>query len=484
MFTELIVIILYAALIITIGAMGMRKTRTFNDFFLGSGTVGPWMTAFSYGTAYFSAVVFIGFAGKIGWGFGLSGMWIGVFNALVGVLGVWGLMGWRIKKMSSEYGVHTMSEFFEKRYSSSYLKLFSAIVIFIFLIPYSAAVFLGLSYLFAATFPVIKFWHAVVFMGIFTAIYLVMGGYKSMTMIDTVFGMIMTVGVVILVGLTIHKGDGLGNILDYLQNIDPKLTAAIGPPGWWPLFSLIVLTSIAPFAMPQLVQKFYAIKDRKAIRTGMIASTFFALLIGCIAYFMGATTRFFLNPEVAPEAFYASGAPNVDALIPALFVNVVPRSLFSIILLLILSASMSTLAALVLISSSSAAKDVYAGFINKNVSDSKLTLLMRVASAFFVLLSVILALMRPDTIVAILAISWGAIGSTFLGAFIWGLFWRRTTKTAAIASMILGLGACLGLYAGGMSSPEAGTIGMGVSLVVPPIVTLFATPTSKSVGLL
>jgi SSS family solute:Na+ symporter/sodium/proline symporter len=474
MLTELIVIILYAALIITIGAMGMKKAKTFNDFFLGSGTVGPWMTAFSYGTAYFSAVVFIGFAGKIGWGFGLSGMWIGVFNAFVGVLGVWGLMGWKIKKMSSKYGVHTMSEFFEKRYSSPFLKLLSAIIIFIFLIPYSAAVFLGLSYLFAATFPVIKFWHAVVFMGIFTAIYLVMGGYKSMTMIDTVFGMIMTVGVIILVGFTIHKGDGLGNILHYLHNIDPKLTAAIGPPGWWPLFSLIVLTSVAPFAMPQLVQKFYAIKDRKAIRTGMIASTFFALLIGCIAYFMGATTRFFLNPEVAPEAFYATGAPNVDALIPALFVNVVPKSLFSIILLLILSASMSTLAALVLISSSSLAKDIYAGFINKTVSDSKLTLFMRIASAFFVLLSVILALMRPDTIVAILAISWGAIGSTFLGAFIWGLFWKRTTKAAAYASMILGLVTCLGLYIGGISSPEAGTIGMGVSLVVPPLASFFS----------
>ena len=473
MLIELIVIILYAALIILVGALGLRKTKTFNDFFLGSGNVGPWMTAFTYGTAYFSAVVFIGFAGKIGWGFGLSGMWIGVFNALIGVLGVWWFMGWKIKKMSTEYGVHTMSEFFEKRFSAPSMKLFSAIVIFIFLIPYSAAVFLGLSYLFAATFPGIAFWQAVVFMGVFTAIYLVMGGYKSMTMIDTFFGMIMTVGVVILVGLTIHKGGGLDNIIGRLHAIHPELTAAVGPPGWWPLLSLIILTSAAPFAMPQLVQKFYAIKDRKAIRTGMIASTFFALLIGCIAYFMGATTRFFLTPEVAPAAFFPDGTPNVDALIPALFVNVVPRSLFSIILLLILSASMSTLAALVLISSSAVAKDIYAGFINRQVPDRQLTLLMRIASAFFVLLSVILALMRPDTIVAILAVSWGAIGSTFLGAFIWGLFWKRTTKAAAYASMILGLATCLGLYIGGMSSPEAGTIGMGVSLVVPPVVSIF-----------
>lgn len=481
MIIELIVIALYAAFIIVIGVIGMKKARTFNDFFLGSGAVGPWMTAFSYGTTYFSAVVFIGFAGKIGWNFGLSGIWIGVVNALVGVMGVWALLGWKIKKMSMDYQVQTMSEYFEKRFSSPFLKLFSSIIIFVFLIPYSAAVFLGLSYLFTAVFPVIEFWHAVAFMGIFTGIYIVMGGYKSMTMIDTFFGIIMTVGVLILLILTIRAGDGLGNITAHLRDIDPKLVAPVGPPGFWPLFSLIFLTSVAPFAMPQLVQKFYAIKDRRAIRFGMTASMLFALLIGCIAYFMGSTTRFFLTPDVAPAAFLADGQPNVDALVPALFTTVIPRSLFSIILLLILSASMSTLAALVLISSSSVAKDLYAGFINRNISDKSLTRLMRVFSGFFVLLSVILALLRPDTIVAILSISWGALGSTFLGPFIWGLFWKKTTKTAAIASMIIGLGTCVGLTFAGFPSPEAGTVGMLVSLAAPPLISL-ATGRKKAIS--
>ena len=472
MLTKIIVISLYALMIIIVGIMGMRKTKSFSDFFLGGGNIGPWMTAFSYGTAYFSAVVFIGFAGKVGWGFGYSGMWIGVFNALLGVLGVWALMGWKIKKVSVEMKIHTMSEFLEKRYNSPNLKLLAAFAIFIFMIPYSAAVFIGLSYLFASSFPGIEYWHAVVFMGVFTTIYLVMGGYKSMTMIDTVFGMIMTVGVIILLAFTIHKGGGLENITQKLTEIEPQLTSVIGPPGWWPLFSLIFLTSVAPFAMPQLVQKFYAIRDKKSIKTGMIASTFFALLIGGIAYFLGSTTRFFLTPETAPRAFLESGKPNVDALMPELLTNVIPESLSIIILLLILSASMSTLAALVLISSSSMVKDFYAGFINKNVSDNKLTLFMRYSSVFFILLSVIIALMKPDTIVAILGISWGALGATFLGPFIWGLFWKKATKTGAFASAILGLSTCIILYILGMPSPQAGTIGMMVSLIVNPVVSL------------
>jgi Na+/proline symporter len=162
----------------------------------------------------------------------------------------------------------------------------------------------------------------------------------------------------------------------------------------------------------------------------------------------------------------------VDALMPELLTTVIPESLSVIILLLILSASMSTLAALVLISSSSYAKDFYAGFINKKVSDKSLTSLMRLSSAFFVLLSVIIALMKPDTIVAILGISWGAIGAAFLGPFIWGLFWKRATRAGAFASMFAGLAACIGLYLWGMPSPEAGTIGMMVSLAVNPVVSI------------
>ncbi|RKX24246.1 MAG: sodium:solute symporter [Candidatus Zixiibacteriota bacterium] len=467
------ILIVYALMIIIIGTIAMRRTRSFSDFFLGGGNIGPWMTAFTYGAAYFSAVLFIGFAGKVGWGFGYSGVWIAVGNALVGVLGVWWLIGHRIKKMSVEYNVHTMAEYLDKRYDSKFLKLFAALSVFVFFVPYSAAVFMGLSYLFRSTFG-IDYTLALIFMGGFTALYLVMGGYRSMTMIDVVFGVIMVVGVSLLLVITLDRGEGLENISAGLSAINPKLIAAVGPPGWWPLFALVFLTSVAPFAMPQLIQKFYAIKDKRAIRIGMVASTCFAILITGIGYFIGATIRFFLNPQNAPNAF-ADGKPVFDSLMPEFLVNVIPESLLIIILLLILSASMSTLAALVLISSSSIVKDFYHGFINKEASDKKLTLLMRIFSAFFVLLSVIMAYYKPATIVGILGISWGAIGAVFLGPFIWGLFTKRASKQGAITSAVLGLAVCLYLYIDGMPSPQAGTIGMMVSLALNPIVSLFVS---------
>jgi solute:Na+ symporter, SSS family len=465
---KIIVLILYALMIILVGIKGLKSTKSFNDFFLGGGNVGPWMSAFSYGTAYFSAVLFIGFAGNIGWNFGFSGLWIAFFNAIIGVLLVWWVIGWRVKKAATDYNVSTMPEFLQKRYDSNLLKLLSSIVIFVFMIPYCAAVFMGLSYLFTSNFQ-IEYWHALAAMGIFTAVYLVMGGYKSMALIDMIFGMIMVVSVIILFFSTVKVGNGIAQIKFDLELINPGLTKAIGPPGWWPLLSLILLTSMAPFAMPQLMQKFFAIKDKATVKKGMFASTIFAIIIGGVAYFIGSTSRIFMNPENSPSAFSESGAPLFDRIMPELLVNIVPSSLNVVILLLILSASMSTLAALVLVSSSTLVKDFYGGFINKNVSDSKLTLLMRITSAVFIFLSIILAYLNLDHIVAILGISWGALGSFFLGPFIWGLLNKKVNKAGALTSGILGLAVCLVLYGTGMPSPQAGTIGMFTSLALNPL---------------
>jgi SSS family solute:Na+ symporter len=211
MLLKIIVIGAYAAMTLVIGYVGLKKTQTFNDYFLGGRTVGPWMSAFTYAAAYFSAVLFIGFAGKVGWGFGLSGLWIALGNALVGVLAVWGLLGNRIRKMSVELQVTTMPEFLEKRYGSRFLKFIASLAVFLFLVPYSAAVFIGLSYLFKANFG-LAYGTALLFMGLFTAFYLVLGGYKSMTMIDVVFGMIMCLGSAVLLASTLQKAGGLGNL--------------------------------------------------------------------------------------------------------------------------------------------------------------------------------------------------------------------------------------------------------------------------------
>jgi len=474
MIARYIAVFLYAAMVIFIGVKGSRKTKSFHDFALGGGKIGPWMTAFSYGAAYFSAVLFIGFAGKIGWAFGLSGLWIALGNTLVGTLGVWLLLGNKVKQQAIAYDVHTMPELLEARFNCPFLKIFTSAAIFIFFIPYTAAVFMGLSYLFEFTFNM-PYTYVLLFMGIFTGIYLIMGGYKSMAMIDVIFGMIMIVGVIILLVSTIHRGGGIPNIITVLRDINPKLAAPVGPPGFIPLASLVILTSIAPFAMPHLLQKFYAVKDEKSVKIGTYASTVFALLVVGIAYFTGALTRVFLNPTTSPAAFTANGKPIFDALMPEMLVTVIPSALTVIILLLILAASMSTLASLVLISSTSITKDIYKGFINHDASDQKLTSTVRIGSAFFIMLSMLLAFLKPAIIVTILSVSWGAIASVFLGPFIWGIFNKKVNQLGAIAGSVGGLAICLVLFLvwGSKMVPQAASVGMIASLVLVPVFSLF-----------
>jgi len=256
--------------------------------------------------------------------------------------------------------------------------------------------------------------YVLLFMSIFTGIYLVQGGYKPMAMIDVIF------------------------------------------------------------AMPQLLQKFYAIKDERSVKIGMFASSVFALLVAGIAYFTGALTRIFLNPTSNPAAF-ENGKPVFDALMPEMLITVIPSALTVVILLLILAASMSTLASLVLISSTSITKDIYKGFINRNANDKQLTSLVRIGSIFFILLSMILAFFKPAVIVTILSISWGAIASVFLGPFIWGIFNKKVTRMGAIAGSVGGLLICIILFVvwGAKMVPQAGSVGMLASLTLVPMFSLF-----------
>ena len=462
--------IFYAFLLLGIGLYGMRRTKTFGDFFLGSRAIGPWLSAFTYGTAYFSAVLLIGFAGKLGWGFGFSSLWVALGNTILGTLLVWLLLGKKIRKVSAELDVYTMPEFLHKRYNSNFLKIFSAIVIFIFFIPYAASVFIGLSYLFEIAFN-IKFEVILLIMAVFTSIYMILGGFRSIAIVDFIQGIIMIAGVSLMVYFAVSKGGGFQTIITKLSSQNPKLVGLIGPPGFFPLLFIVIITSIAPFAMPQLIQKFYSIKDEKSVKIGMIISTVFALLVTGSAYFTGSLTRVFISPQNHPSLF-ADKIHFVDKLIPTLITEVIPPGVTFIILLLVLSASMSTLAALVLVSASAIVKDLYHGFSKSYVSDKKLNLLMRIMCGLFIIISVIFAVLRPAVILTLLLISWGAIAATFLAPFIYGLFWKKANKIAAQTSCVIGLGLTMILFFILPKSkiPFIATLGMGVPMVIFPMI--------------
>jgi len=442
----------------------MKKVRGINDFLMGNRSINPWMSAFSYGTAYFSAVIFIGYAGKIGWANGLSSLWIAFGNTLVGSFLAWHLLGRRTREMTTRLKASTMPEFFAVRYDSKALKVASALIIFLFLIPYSASVYKGLTYLFEETFGIPNI-AALLIMTVLTALYLFLGGFIASTLADFVQGLVMIFGVIIMLFYIVsHPAvGGLGQAIPRLADIDPSLVKPVGAPGALPMLSLVLLTSLGSWGLPQMVHKFYTIKSEKSIFCAKWVSTGFALIITIGAYFTGSLSRLFF-PEAMPVV---NGISNPDVIIPRIFSLTLPPWVGGIILVLVLSASMSTLASLVLASSSAIALDLVKGALRPNIRKDRLMLLMRLLCVVFVIMSFILAVL-PNPILSLAALSWGAISGCMLAPYLYGLFWKRVTKAgiwsgiAAALSIVIG-----GALLKGLNSPLIPTI--SASAIVLPL---------------
>ena len=377
---------LFLMVMVAIGIWGMRRTSSVGDFFLGNRSIGPWISAFAYGTTYFSAVLFIGFAGKLGWGFGLNVLWIALGNAFFGSLLAWLVLGKRTRRMTQNLDVMTMPEFLHERYQGKYLKMISAVIIFIFLLPYSASVFKGLSYLFEKSFHM-PYDQVLLIIVCITGVYLILGGYFAVTLTDFFQGILMIFGALAMVIVLVGKAGAPENILGLIQQQYALHVPLAKQPSLLMLGSLVFMTSFGVWGLPQMVQKFYAIKNEDVVYKAAIVTTIFALIITLSAYFVGALSHIFYQ---APPLTLA-GKPDFDRLIPDLLITYVPRGLMILIVLLVLSASMSTLSSLILVSASALAIDLYKGHVNPKISKDKSLLMIRFLSGVFIIISYFIA---------------------------------------------------------------------------------------------
>lgn len=499
MVLDYIILALYALGMVAIALYTRNRSKSVNDFLLaGKNGLNGWMSAFAYGTTYFSAVIFVGYAGNFGRAYGLASVWIGIGNAIIGSLFAWKVLAKRTKNMTARLSSKTMPEFFEKRYGSKALKLCSAIIIFIFLIPYSASVYNGLSSLFETVFG-IPGWVMMIALAALTALYLFFGGYFATALSDFIQGIIMLIGVVLMVICFMNYKTVNWNLSELVSN--PELnwfTFSSSNKGFYgntvSLLSLIFLTSFGVWALPQTVHKYYAVRDGKAIKQGMIVSTLFALIIGFGAYFVGALSAFFLE----------TAKLGADYVVPEMLTIVIPTGLIGIIAVLILSASMSTLSSVSLASASVVAIDIYKGKIKTDASDKQVNVLMRILCLVFVAISVILAILNEKFQIAAIAylmgLSWGTLAGCFMGPYVLGLLWKKVTKSAVwssiISSIVLtvalifvfgydknGWNCAFGvaLKTGVSCSPMIGVICMIFSIIITFAVSLFTKQPSNEV---
>lgn len=476
MLVKLILLVVFFGVMVAVGIYSRRHASNVNDFVLGGRSVGPWLTAFAYGTSYFSAVVFVGYAGQFGWKYGLASTWIGLGNAFLGSLLAWVVLGRRTRIMTNHLKAATMPDFFGKRFNSNALRIAASAIVFVFLIPYTASLYNGLSRLFGMSFD-IPYSACVILMATLTGVYVILGGYMATAINDFIQGIIMIGGIIAVIGAVLNGQGGFMAAVGKLAQFESDVPVTAGQPGAFTSFfgpdpinllGVIILTSLGTWGLPQMVHKFYTIKNEKAVKTGTIISTVFAVVISGGCYFLGGFGRLFDNPSI----YNGDGSMAYDAIIPSML-STLPDILIGVVVILVLSASMSTLSSLVLTSSSTLTLDFIKGNVVKDLDDKKQLLIMRVLIVFFIVISVILALDPPTFIAQLMGISWGALAGAFLAPFMYGLFWKGTTSLSVWASFITGVGITVAnMFFKFIASPiNAGAVAMIAGLIVVPVVS-------------
>jgi SSS family solute:Na+ symporter len=242
------------------------------------------------------------------------------------------------------------------------------------------------------------------------------------------------------------------------------------------LLGVVLLTSLGTWGLPQMVQKFYAIKSESAINKGMIISTAFAMIVAGGCYFLGGFGRLFSDQiDIAANGF--------DSVVPTMLSGL-PDVLIGIVVILVLSASMSTLSSLVLASSSTLTLDFLKGTVIKDMDEKRQVRVMRALIVVFIAISVILAIIQHKSNVTFIAqlmgVSWGALAGAFLAPFLFGLYWKKTTKAACWASFIFSTVVMLSnvvarsAFPALLQSPiNAGAFCMIAGLVIVPAISLF-----------
>jgi len=492
MFIKISLLLIFFAVTIFIGLYFRKRATNVNDFVLGGRDVGLWLSAFSYGATYFSAVVFVGFAGQFGWRFGTAAVWIGLGNAFIGSLMAWFVLGRRTRIMTNHLKSATMPEFFGSRYLSPALKIGASIIVFIFLIPYTASLYNGLGRLFAMAFAGagITFVHCVIAMGILTAIFVVAGGYFATAVNDFIQGTITVGGIIAVIAVALSSRGGFLQSVDSLARIpDPTVAPGAYTSFFGPdpinLLGVIILTSLGVWGLPQMVARFYSIKSEKMISKGAVVSTIFAVLVAGGCYFLGSFGRIFAEDPTA-----AMPADGFDSIIPGILAGFNSDAMMGLVIVLVFAASISTLSSLVMTSASTLTLDFLKGHVIKEMSGKQQLLIIRSLIVVFIVISTVIAIynyMGGITFIAqLMGISWGALAGSFLAPFLYGLYWKKASRASVWCCFIFSTSLMIlnvlfrSSFPAILQSPiNAGAFTMLAGLIIVPLVSSFTKAPDK-----
>lgn len=461
-----IIIIVYLAILILIGFVTGRKTKSVEDFYIGGRQIGPWVTALSFVAAYFSSVVIIG-GGGFGYMFGMSTLWIGAINVLLGCTVCWIVLGPRIRKFTQRLNTMTIPGFFGERYKSNFALIFSAIIIVLFMIFYNVSILKGMGHIFEVLMD-IPYAYGILLAGIIILFYVSIGGYLAVVWTSFVQAWVMGIGLIVLTIFSIKAVGGIGAANQALQAINPGLINTPGVWGWPGLISFALIVSFGVWGMPQLVVRFYSLKNLKVLKIGTVIATI-GTCLALLPYFNGAIARV-LYP----------GLQNPDLAIPTLAKNVLSPFGSAIVLAGVVAAGMSTFASVLIILSSSMIQDIVKKGLKKNLNKNKILFYSKIASIIIGIVSLIIAFNPPALVLTLTAFAWAVIASTTLWPILFGIYWKRATKMGCIISMVGGfITALVWMVIGNPFGIHGFIPGIIVGFILMVLVSLFTPGFSK-----
>ena len=417
----------YIVLMAVVSAVSAKKVTRASDLTVGGRNAGAWLSALSYGTAYFSAVMFVGYAGATGWNFNLYGVLAGLGNAVFGSYLAWKLLARRTRDVSYRLKIKSMPQFFELRYGSKGLRTLSSVIMFIFLIPYSASVYKGLASVCNVVLDIPEMTCMIIIAAV-AALLLVFGGYMAQVRADFVQGIIMMFGVALMIFFVI-RCDAVGGARGIAEFAENGGLPSLSSSQWVSLMATVLMTSFGTWGLPQMVQKYFGIKNDDQAKKGIIISTFFALLVSGGGYFIGSLGHMFFDKM--PEG-------GQDYIVPNMLKSAsLPSVLLGVILVLLISASVSTLASISLTAGSIFSLDIIKEKFDKSISDKKLKILIKAVCFLFVVCSFVVA--NTDTpILDMMSYSWGIISGSFMAAYLLPLYCKKINRIGAFASVASG----------------------------------------------
>ncbi|KKM10596.1 sodium:solute symporter [Clostridiales bacterium PH28_bin88] len=444
-----VILVFYIGIVSYLTYLGSQQTKNLEDYAVAGRRMPGWIMALSYASTFISTSAIVGFGGAAGV-FGFTLLWLALLNSLVGIFVAFVFLGNPIRKMATNLKSDTLASLLGERYQSKFITWFIGLMIFLLMPAYTGVVLVGGARFIQEALQ-INYQLALVILAVIVALYVSWGGLKGVMYADAFMCGMMLLGMVLLLFKTYSVVGGVTaghQALTGIANLVPENLAKgghlgwtampkLGSPIWWTVISTIVMgVGIGVLAQPQLTLRFLTVPSRQALNRAVLAGGIALFFFTGTAFMVGPLTNVYFYQTTGKIAIAAAGG-NTDLIIPTFINSVMPPAYIYLFMVTLLSAALTTVLGLIHVQSVAFSRDLLATW---NVKANPM-LLSRAGVYVGTIGAVVMAFILPPSIIARATAFWfGICAAGILPALLGAIFWRRTTKTAAVWSVASGYG--------------------------------------------